>query len=149
MNILVTGGAGYIGSHTTRQLTEAGHHVIVLDNLSTGFKENLIHHEPLVAMDLCDIAALQKLFDQHTFDAVIHFAASIGVPESVRHPLKYFHNNTANLIHLLQCCVDHDIKHFIFSSTAAVYGLPAEGHDRRPLLLRRLQFRAAYQRPIW
>lgn len=127
MKLLLTGGAGYIGSHTARQLSEAGHEVIVLDNLSTGFKENLIHQEKLVIIDLKNSEKLHQLFTQEKFEAVLHFAASVIVPESVQKPLNYFENNTGNMIQLLQCCVDHGVKHFIFSSTAAAYGMALNG----------------------
>ncbi|MDN5865300.1 MAG: UDP-glucose 4-epimerase GalE [Gammaproteobacteria bacterium] len=123
MKLLVTGGAGYIGSHVTLQLVEAGHEVVVLDNLSTGRAHAVIGAE-LVVGDLADGALLDALFARHDFDAVLHFAASIVVPESVADPLKYYVNNTANTLNLLQRVETHKTPHVVFSSTAAVYGMP-------------------------
>jgi len=120
--ILVTGGAGYIGSHVVKQLGDAGHAVTVLDNLSTGRREAVLSGE-LVVGDLADSALLDSVFGQGQFDAVMHFAGSIVVPESVTDPLKYYANNTANTLELLRACVRHGVKRFIFSSTAAVYGM--------------------------
>lgn len=128
MNILVTGGCGYIGSHVTRQLSEAGFRVVVYDNLSTGFADALIHGEKLVVGDLADTAFLETVFREHRFKAVLHFAASIVVPESVSNPLKYYSNNTCNTQRLIRACVDFGVERFIFSSTAAVYGIPASGY---------------------
>lgn len=122
--ILVTGGAGYIGSHVVRQLGEAGHKVIVLDNLSTGFREAVLHGE-LVVGDTGDRAFITQLLRTHDIDSVLHFAAHIVVPESVSNPLKYYGNNTSNTRELLAACSAAGVKHFIFSSTAAVYGIPA------------------------
>ena len=121
--ILVTGGAGYIGSHVVKQLGEAGHEVTVLDNLSTGRAKAVLSGE-LIVGDLCDGGLLDTVMDQGRFDAVMHFAGSIVVPESVIDPVKYYSNNTANTLHLLGACIRHGIKRFIFSSTAAVYGMP-------------------------
>lgn len=123
MKILVTGGAGYIGSHVVKQLGEKNIDVVVVDNLSTGHSWAVLHGE-LVKADLADEAALEQLFSRHDFDAVMHFAAHIVVPESVREPLKYYSNNTANTLQLLRVCHKHKIKRFVFSSTAAVYGIP-------------------------
>ncbi|MGH8224754.1 MAG: UDP-glucose 4-epimerase GalE [Gammaproteobacteria bacterium] len=123
MKLLVPGGAGYIGSHVTRQLGEAGHEVVVFDNLSTGKAHAVIGAE-LVVGDLADGALLDALFARHAFDAVLHFAASIVVPESVADPLKYYANNTRNMINLLERVEHHGTPHFVFSSTAAVYGVP-------------------------
>ena len=123
--ILVTGGAGYIGSHTVRQLGEAGYEVVTYDNLSTGSTEALLHGSLFVG-DLADKLALELAFSQHNFDAVLHFAASISVPQSVANPLDYYDNNTRNTLNLLRCCQKHGVKKFVFSSTAAVYGEPQE-----------------------
>lgn len=125
--VLVTGGCGYIGSHVVRQLTEAGYDVTVYDNLSTGFPDALIHGEKLVQGDLADVARLDDLFGECRFRTVLHFAAAIVAPESVSDPLKYYGNNTRNTLNLLQACVKHGIERFVFSSTAAVYGMPANG----------------------
>jgi UDP-glucose 4-epimerase len=119
--ILVTGGAGYIGSHTVKKLGEAGYEIVVYDNLSTGSSESVLYGE-LIKGELNDQEHLSKVFEQHSFDAVIHFAASISVPESLERPLDYYANNTSNVINLLQCCKKYQVKQFVFSSTAAVYG---------------------------
>ncbi|MDZ4676784.1 MAG: UDP-glucose 4-epimerase GalE [Oligoflexia bacterium] len=128
MKILVTGGAGYIGSHVVRRLTENKFEVIVLDNLTTGFRESLLHNEQFIFGDVGDKAVLDKIFSTHKIEAVLHFAASIVVPESVKNPLKYYQNNTRNTLTLIDACVRHKIKNFIFSSTAAVYGVQTKGH---------------------
>lgn len=127
MPVLVTGGAGYIGSHVVRQLSEAGYTVVVYDNLSTGFPDALVHGERLVTGDLSDTARLDALFVEYGFSTVLHFAASIVAPESVTAPLKYYGNNTRNTLNLLGACVKHGVERFIFSSTAAVYGIPDSG----------------------
>ncbi|MDY6896981.1 MAG: UDP-glucose 4-epimerase GalE, partial [Cyanobacteriota bacterium] len=121
--ILVTGGAGYIGSHVVRQLGEAGYNVIVYDNCSTGCADSILHGE-LVIGDLADTELLYNILTQHQFSAVLHFAASLIVPESVARPLDYYSNNTRNTLNLLQCCHRTGINKLIFSSTAAVYGEP-------------------------
>lgn len=123
--ILVTGGAGYIGSHVVRQLGEQGENVVVLDNLSTGFREAVLHGT-LVEGDTGDTALVSRVLDQYQVDTVMHFAAHTIVPESVSNPLKYYRNNTANTRNLLECCQDAGIQRFVFSSTAAVYGEPAD-----------------------
>lgn len=125
--VLVTGGAGYIGSHVVRQLSEAGYTVVVYDNLSTGSADALISGERLVVGDLADTARLEALFVEYGFRTVLHFAASIVAPESVTAPLKYYTNNTRNTLNLLTACAKHGVERFIFSSTAAVYGMPANG----------------------
>jgi UDP-glucose 4-epimerase len=121
--ILVTGGAGYIGSHTIKQLGEAGYDLVVYDNLSTG-ATNSVTYGKLVIGELADRQQLSQVFAQHNFDAVLHFAASISVPESVIKPLDYYSNNTGNTLNLLHCCEQFGVKKLIFSSTAAVYGQP-------------------------
>ena len=123
--ILVTGGAGYIGSHVVRMLTEAGRAVVVLDNLSTGFRDAVIDAE-LVIGDTGDKTLVRQVLTDHNVDTVLHFAAHTIVPESVEKPLKYYGNNTCCTRNLLECCSEAGVKHFIFSSTAAVYGIPDE-----------------------
>jgi UDP-glucose 4-epimerase len=125
--LLVTGGAGYIGSHVVRQLSEAGHRVVVFDNLSTGFADALIHGEELIIGDLADPQAIEAAFERHRFKTVLHFAASIVAPESVVNPLKFYSNNTRNTMNLLAACVRFGVERFVFSSTAAVYGIPPSG----------------------
>lgn len=119
--ILVTGGAGYIGSHTVKKLGEAGYEVVIYDNLSTGSAEAVLCGE-LFQGELNDRKRLEQVFEQHAFEAVIHFAASISVPESLEQPLEYYANNTTNVINILQCCKKFNVNRFVFSSTAAVYG---------------------------
>ena len=125
MTVLVTGGAGYIGSHMVLELLEAGEKVVVLDNLSTGFAWAVPQGVPLVVGDFGDEALVAALLREHEVSEIIHFAAKIVVPESVADPLGYYLNNTAMARSLIACAVAHGVKHFIFSSTAAVYGDPA------------------------
>ncbi|MEL7054366.1 MAG: UDP-glucose 4-epimerase GalE [Cyanobacteria bacterium J06588_5] len=123
--VLVTGGAGYIGSHVVKQLGQAGYDVVIYDNLSTGVV-HAVRHGELVIGDLADTAKLSQVFAKHQFEAVLHFAASIVVSESVRRPLDYYSNNTVNLLNVLRCCEQYQVNQLIFSSTAAVYGEPKE-----------------------
>ena len=129
MTILVTGGAGYIGSHMVHELVDAGERVVVLDNLSTGFDWAVAKHATLVVGETGDQVLVANVIAQHRVDAIIHFAASIVVPDSVADPLGYYRNNTANSRSLIECAVKGGVKRFIFSSTAAVYGNP----DRVPV----------------
>jgi UDP-glucose 4-epimerase len=122
--VLVTGGAGYIGSHTTLALLEAGCEVVVYDNLSTGRPEAVLPPARLVVGDLAETDRLDALMAEEAFDAVLHFAGSIVVPESVENPLKYYTNNTNNTTELIRLAVKNAIPRFVFSSTAAVYGMP-------------------------
>jgi UDP-glucose 4-epimerase len=124
--ILVTGGAGYIGSHVVRQLGAAGEAVVTLDNLCTGFREAVTSGE-LIVGETGDAALLDRIFSEHDIDTVMHFAAHTIVPESVADPLKYYRNNTCSSRTLLEAANAQGVKHFVFSSTAAVYGIPAGG----------------------
>jgi UDP-glucose 4-epimerase len=123
-SILVTGGAGYIGSHVAKLLGENKENIVVLDNLSKGFKEAVLYGE-LIVGNTGDKELVSKIMQHYNIDTVMHFAAHTVVPESVSNPLKYYSNNTCNTRNLLEVCQAHNIKHFIFSSTAAVYGMPA------------------------
>ncbi len=124
MTVLVTGGAGYIGSHMVLALLDAGEDVVVIDNLSTGFWWAVAPEAKLVEGDIGDAAFLTQLMADHSFDAVVHFAGSIVVPESVSDPLGYYLNNTVKSRTIMACAVKAGIPRFIFSSTAAVYGNP-------------------------
>lgn len=126
-SILVTGGAGYIGSHVVRQLGEAAERVIVLDDLSRGFRQAVTAGD-LIVGDVGDSVLVSRLLVQHRVDTVMHFAASTVVPESVANPLKYYGNNTCNTRSLLEACLENGVKNFVFSSTAAVYGMLDEGY---------------------
>jgi UDP-glucose 4-epimerase len=127
--ILVTGGAGYIGSHVVRQLVARGERVVVLDNLCTGYPSAVLG-APLIVGDTADRDAVSRVLAEHGVGTVMHFAAHTIVPESVSNPLKYYGNNTCATRNLLECCDRAGVKHFVFSSTAAVYGIPAEGLAR-------------------
>jgi len=122
--VLITGGAGYIGSHTVLACREAGYSVAVLDNLSKGHRRLVPDGVPFYLGDVGDPGILSEIFERHRIAAVIHFAGDIVVPESVSAPLSYYRNNTCKTRSLLQACVDHGVAQFVFSSTAAVYGQP-------------------------
>ena len=123
MAVLVTGGAGYIGSHMVLRLADAGEAVVVLDNLSTGFDWAIDHRASFVAGNAGDMVLVGELIDRHKISEIIHFAGSISVPESVADPLKYYANNTAASRSLIETAIRGGVKHMIFSSTAAVYGM--------------------------
>lgn len=125
--ILVTGGAGYIGSHTVLQLRARGERVVVLDNLVTGFRQSVLD-TPLIEASVGDREKVLETLRSYGIDTVMHFAAHTIVPESVADPLKYYRNNTCSTRNLLQCCHEAGVRHFVFSSTAAVYGIPADAY---------------------
>jgi UDP-glucose 4-epimerase len=127
--VLVTGGAGYIGSHVVRQLVDAGHPVVVLDNLSTGHRWAVAAEADFVQGDVGDAALVGGVLDRHRVAAVLHFAGSIVVPESVADPLGYYRNNVCASRTLIEACVARGVGRFVFSSTAAVYGIP----DAQPI----------------
>jgi UDP-glucose 4-epimerase len=124
MRVFVTGGAGYVGSHCLRALCDAGHDVVVYDNLSTGHREAVDRRAGLLVGDLADGTRLRETFLKSRFDAVLHFAASAEVAESVRDPLAYYRNNVANTVTLLEAMRDNGIRKMIFSSSCATYGVP-------------------------
>jgi UDP-glucose 4-epimerase len=124
--ILVTGGAGYIGSHVALQLRGRGESVVILDDLSRGFRQAALD-TPLIVGSVGDRDTVLRLLKTHGIDTVMHFAAYTVVPESVQDPLKYYRNNTCATRALLECCQEAGVRHFVFSSTAAVYGVPADG----------------------
>lgn len=137
MRVLVVGGAGYIGSHMVKMLVDQGHAVVTFDNLSSGFRDAVLGGE-FVKGDLADKARLDEVFAAHQPEAVMHFASSIQVGESVKHPDKYYFNNFSNTLNLLDAMVKHGVQYFIFSSTAAVFGEPVyvpidEEHPKNPL----------------
>lgn len=137
MNILVVGGAGYIGSHMVKMLLAQGHATVTLDNLSGGYRD-AVPGGDFVAGDLADGALLDRLFAARRFDAVMHFASFIQVGESVRAPDKYYRNNVVNTLNLLDAMRAHGVRHFVFSSTAALFGEPQyvpidEAHPARPI----------------
>ncbi len=138
MAVLVTGGAGYIGSHMALELADNGEQVVVLDNLSTGLRQLVPLGVHFVEGDVADEALLASIFAEHPVDTVLHFAGSVVVPDSVADPLGYYLNNTVKSRSLLAAAVAHGVEHFIFSSTAAVYGIPetmpvAENAPLRPI----------------
>jgi UDP-glucose 4-epimerase len=136
--VLVTGGAGYIGSHAVLALQDAGWPVVVLDNLVTGFRWAVPEEVPFYEGDVADEALLAQIFAKQGIRAVMHFAGSVVVPESISDPLKYYHNNTTKSRSLIAACVAAGVPHFIFSSTAATYGEPevspiTEDSPQRPI----------------
>jgi UDP-glucose 4-epimerase len=136
--VLVSGGAGYIGSHAVIALADAGWPVAVIDNLSTGFSWAVPKDVPLHIGDIEDSALLARIIEGQGIGAIMHFAGSVVVPESVTDPLKYYHNNTAKTRALIEAAVNGGVRHFIFSSTAATYGIPeaspvAEDCPQRPI----------------
>lgn len=136
--ILVTGGAGYIGSHAVLALLDAGWPVVVIDNLVTGFRWAVPHNVPFVEGDVADMELVGDTIRAHKIGAILHFAGSVVVPESVENPLKYYRNNTAASRNLIEAAVTSGVKHFIFSSTAATYGIPdvspvTEDTPQRPI----------------
>ncbi|KQU52948.1 UDP-glucose 4-epimerase [Sphingomonas sp. Leaf339] len=138
MTVMVTGGAGYIGSHAVLALLDAGHEVVVVDNLVTGFDWAVDDRATLVQCDVADEGRVRAAIRGHGVDAILHFAGSVVVPESVSDPLKYYRNNTAASRSLIESAVVEGVKHFIFSSTAATYGTPvrtpvAEGDPTVPI----------------
>jgi len=137
VKVLVVGGAGYIGSHMVQMLLDRGHEPVVFDNLSSGYRD-AVPEQLLVEADLAEEAALEALFSAHRFDGVMHFASFIQVGESMREPAKYYRNNIVNTLNLLDAMRRHGANHFIFSSTAAIFGEPDyvpidERHPRRPI----------------
>ena len=124
--ILVTGGAGYIGSHVVLQLRARGERVVVLDDLSRGFRQAVLD-TPLIVGQVGDRDTVLKVLREHGIATVMHFAAFTIVPESVEQPLQYYGNNTCSTRSLVQCCLETGVRNFVFSSTAAVYGIPADG----------------------
>ena len=136
-SILVVGGAGYIGSHMAKMLVQSGHEVIILDNLSTGFRD-AARYGRLIEGDLADQALLDRIFAEDDIAAVLHFAALSQVGESMREPARYYRNNVANTPNLLDAMLRHGVRRFIFSSTAAIFGEPEaplinEQHPQRPI----------------
>jgi UDP-glucose 4-epimerase len=129
MSVLITGGAGYIGSHMVYSCLETGRKVVVIDNLSTGVRGLVARDAHFFEGDAGDQTLLRRVIQQHSVDSVIHFAGSLVVPESVANPLEYYANNTSVSRALIEVCVQQGVKNFVFSSTAAVYGIP----ERNPV----------------
>jgi UDP-glucose 4-epimerase len=127
MKVLVTGGAGYIGSHTAQHLIDAGHQVVVFDNLSTGFKEALPANAQFIIGDVRDAAHLTSVMQKEKIEAVLHFAAKLVVPESITEPLDYYENNVGGVISLVKACRAVGVDKIIFSSSAAIYGDSVQG----------------------
>ena len=137
MNILIVGGAGYIGSHMVKMLSQSGHKVITLDNLSNGYRDAVMFGD-FIEGDIADAKLLNKLFSENNFDGVMHFASYIQVGESVTNPSMYYKNNVSNTQVLLDSMVKHGVNNFIFSSTAAIFGEPEytpidENHVKLPI----------------
>lgn len=133
LNVLVTGGAGYIGSHAVLSLLDAGHRPVVIDNLVTGFRWVIADGVAFYEGDIEDQALVAKIIADEAIDAVMHFAGSIVVPESVENPLKYYHNNTAKTRSLIEAVITGGVRHMIFSSTAATYGIPESSPVREDM----------------
>jgi UDP-glucose-4-epimerase GalE len=137
-SVLVTGGAGYIGSHAVKALRRRGAHVVVYDNFSAGHREAAVHAEATVEGDVHDVAKLRATIRQHRVDAVMHFAAWLSVGESVRSPAPYYENNVVGALRVLDAMLGEGVEHLVFSSTAAVFGNPVEtpiteAHPTRPI----------------
>lgn len=124
MTVLITGGAGYIGSHAVLAFLDAGETPVVVDNLSTGFDWLVPEGVPFHNQDIADRPAVEAILKRHDIETIVHFAGSIILPESIENPLKYYRNNTVNSLGLMEAAVNCGVRHFVFSSTAAVYGLP-------------------------
>lgn len=122
--VMVTGGAGYIGSHTVFKLLQAGCRVCVIDNLYSGHSWAVPHEAEFMHLDIHDREGLSRVMVEHDIDSAIHFAGHIVVPESVQNPSKYFYNNVLGSLNLIECCIEHRVNRFVFSSSAAVYGIP-------------------------
>ncbi|MBJ7388275.1 MAG: UDP-glucose 4-epimerase GalE [Sphingomonadaceae bacterium] len=133
LNVLVTGGAGYIGSHAVLALIDAGHRPIVIDNLVTGFRWAIADEATFYEGDISDSDLVLKIIGEQAIDAIMHFAGSIVVPESVENPLKYYNNNTAKSRSLIESAVSAGVRHMIFSSTAATYGIPESSPVREDM----------------
>jgi UDP-glucose 4-epimerase len=132
-NVLVTGGAGYIGSHAVLALADAGHNPVVIDNLVTGFRWAVPEHVAFYEGDIADSELVARIIAEQEIIAILHFAGSVVVPESVENPLKYYSNNTAKSRLLIESAISNGVKHMIFSSTAATYGIPEESPVREDM----------------